>query len=62
MLYLKDKSVTLHLRMSKSLLDKLTFHYINLKASTNSSISFSEYIRKLLDTYEFKDVKSSNTK
>lgn len=46
---MKNKTVTLHIRISPDLLDLLSKDYQNKKSFSNcQGLTFSEYIRKIL--------------
>ena len=48
-LYMKNKKLTLHIRIDKDMLDALSHCYQSEKLSSyNQSLTFSEYIRKIL--------------
>ena len=49
-MYLKDKVLTIHLRVPKELLDRLSFNYLKYKADISQDITFSEYLRIVLST------------
>lgn len=49
-MYSKDKVLTLHLRVPKNMVDKLSYNFLQYKADYNIDITFSEYLRHILNT------------